>query len=226
MQKMTVLNRQSTYLNKMLLDLKKLYKKYDMNITGVIHVGAHVGEEHETYKELGIHNIVYFEPIPSIFEKLKKNIQDPKAILHNFALGSENKQIGMYVEKNDRYGCSSILEPTKNYDKIPFLKNKLIVEMKTLDSFNYQNNFNMLNIDVQGYELEVLKGSIETLKNIDYILCEVNRKHDKKEVDYHNCVLINDLSNFLKKYEFVLVEEDWSGISWGDGLYIRKGLLQ
>ena len=31
-------------------------------------------------------------------------------------------------------------------------------------------------MDVQGYELEVLKGGLETLKQVDYVYCEVNRK--------------------------------------------------
>ena len=29
-------------------------------------------------------------------------------------------------------------------------------------------------MDVQGYELEVLKGGLETLKQVDYVYCEVN----------------------------------------------------
>ena len=43
------------------------------------------------------------------------------------------------------------------------------------DSFNLIN-VNFLNIDTQGYELMVLLGSINSLKNnVEYIICEVNK---------------------------------------------------
>ena len=32
-----------------------------------------------------------------------------------------------------------------------------------------------INMDVQGYELEVLKGATKTLEQVDYVYCEVNR---------------------------------------------------
>ena len=35
----------------MLLDLEMLVKKYNMDIKGVIHIGAHFGEENNVYKQ-------------------------------------------------------------------------------------------------------------------------------------------------------------------------------
>jgi FkbM family methyltransferase len=209
----------------MLLDLKELQKKYNAEIKGVIHIGAHTGEEHSTYIDIGINKLVYFEPLPHIFEKLVSNVKDSNVIFHNCALGNDNTKIGMYVEKNDRYGCSSILKPSKNYDRVPFLDEKVFVDMKKLDTFNFGKEFNMLNIDVQGYELEVLKGSTKTLENIDYIMCEINRSTEKKGIEYINCALVGELQKFLINYEFKLVEQNWAGTSWGDGFFIRGNLL-
>ena len=67
----------------MLLNLKEIQKKYNTKIKGVIHVGAHTGEEHKTYVDMGISNIAYFEPLPHIFEKLISNIKDSNTIFHN-----------------------------------------------------------------------------------------------------------------------------------------------
>ena len=164
----------------MILNLTELKNKYSMGVTGVIHIGAHFGEEHETYKSLGINNIVYFEPVKKTFNVLSERVKD--ATLFNYALGNENKMIEMYVEEEDKYGCSSILQPSSNYDSVSFNDNEL-VEMKRLDEFKF-TGYNFLNIDVQGYEYEVLKGSTETLENIDYILCEVNRDTPEKKLDY------------------------------------------
>ena len=35
----------------MLLDYDELVKKYEMNVTGVIHIGGHHGAEYDSYKK-------------------------------------------------------------------------------------------------------------------------------------------------------------------------------
>ncbi len=65
--------------------------------------------------------------------------------------------------------------------------------MVRLDDFlEARENYNFLTIDVQGYELEVFKGSRETMKNIDYIITEVNR-----DELYKNCARVEQLDKFL-----------------------------
>jgi hypothetical protein len=76
--------------------------------------------------------------------------------------------------------------------------------------------YNMINIDVQGYELEVFKGAEKTLEHIDYIISEINNVHL-----YENGALLPELIDFLSQYNFKLVEEDWAGGTWGDGLFIK-----
>ena len=90
--------------------------------------------------------------------------------------------------------------------------------MIKLDDFEFdKTKYNFINIDVQGYELEVFKGSKNVLSSIDYIMCEINRD----EV-YKNCAKINELKEFLSPYGFELVEETWDGYTWGDGFFIKK----
>jgi FkbM family methyltransferase len=201
----------------MLLDLKQLKNKYNMNINGVIHIGAHYGQEYLLYKELGIINLIFFEPLKSNYEVLISNV--PQNLCKNVALGSSENELEMYVEEENQGGSSSLLEPVLHsvqYPHIVFNK-KEKVKVKTLDSFNLNNQFNMINIDVQGYELEVLKGSLETLKNIDYVIAEVNRA----EV-YKNCCKVNELDDFLSNYGLRRVETTWDGITWGDAFYAKK----
>ena len=205
----------------MLFDLESLKLDYDLKIDGIIHVGAHFGEEHITYKRMGIKNIVYFEPVKKTFKVLKERIGHDCEKLYNFALGNENKEIDMFIEKIDHYGCSSILQPSSNYSHIPFSEKETVM-MKRLDDVGLDNCYNFLNIDVQGYELEVLKGSKDTLSSIDYIMCEINRITHIKKLDYHNASLIQDVCLFLEQYGFVLVEQNWAGVSWGDGFFIKR----
>jgi FkbM family methyltransferase len=204
----------------MLLNFKNVVEKYNMSINGVLHIGAHYGQEHHLYESINIPNITYFEPLKKTFEVLKQNV-GAKAILHNIALGNENKNIEMFVETVNRGMSSSILEPSlhlQQYPQIVFTDKENVV-MKKLDDVidNSNKEYNFINIDVQGYELEVFKGGVKTLENIDYIISEVNRA----EV-YKNCVHVDELSEFLEKFNFELVEVSWAGGTWGDALYVKK----
>ena len=208
----------------MLLDLQQLNKKYNLYIKGVAHVGAHFGQEFNVYKQLGINNVIFFEPCASTFQKLKQNIADA-AILVNTALGNMIGEIEMYTETFNSGQSSSLLKPLKHLAEFPLIEfnGREKVSITKLDTFLYHgDDYNFLNIDVQGYELEVLKGGAEYLNAIDYIVTEVNRD----EV-YKNCARIEEIDDFLKNYNFERVETVWFGGEngqWGDAFYIKRKL--
>ena len=203
----------------MILDLVGLTKKYNMDITGVIHIGAHYGEENGVYNQLKIKNRIYFEPNSKNFNILKQNIGE-KYNLINKALGNDNKKMTMFVETANSGQSNSLLKPMLHlyqYPHIQFTETEE-VEMVRMDDMGLDlSNYNFSNIDVQGYELEVFKGAEKTLNNIDYVMSEINRD----EV-YENCARIEELINFLSPYGFKLVETDWAGNSWGDGLFVKE----
>ena len=203
----------------MILDLVGLTKKYNMDITGVIHIGAHFGEENGVYNQLKINNRTYFEPNSKNFNILKQNLGD-KYNLINKALGNENKKMTMFVETANSGQSNSLLKPALHlyqYPHIQFTETEE-VDMVRIDDMELDfSDYNFINIDVQGYELEVFKGAEKTLNGIDYIMSEINRD----EV-YENCTRIEELINFLSPYGFKLVETDWAGNSWGDGLFIKE----
>ena len=202
----------------MLISFNQIKRKYNMNITGIVHVGGHHGEEIEDYIDEGIQNIIIFEPLLNNFQVLQKKCEKLNADIvgHQIALGSEKKIVEMYVSSNDALS-SSILKPKihlTQYTDILF-DEKETVEVNLLDNYE-TDNCNFLNMDVQGYELEVLKGGIKTLENIDYVYCEVNRD----EV-YENNAYIEDIDKFLSDLNFERVVVEWTGETWGDALYIK-----
>lgn len=207
------------------MSLSSIKNKYKIDITGLIHVGGHIGEEVSDYYIKGIDNIVIFEPLLQSFVQLESEVakyQFKKIKLINKALGSKNKQIEMNVCNQDGL-CSSLLNPKHVLEQYPHIKfpNKQLVDMITMDSIIEENhNYNFLNMDTQGYELEVLKGSKKTLKKINFVYTEVNNT----EV-YENNALIEDIDKFLEKYNMVRVETDWMGTTWGDAFYIKKDLI-
>ena len=212
----------------MLLDLDQLFKKYNLNIDGVIQIGAHFGEEYPLYVKYDIKHILFFEPLENCCNVLVNNVmrygvEGRNVGLVNSALGSKPGIQTMYVD-NMEGASSSLLKPKQHLEQHPNISfpNRQEVQVITLDSFWDVNtetkleNFNFINIDVQGYELEVFKGATKTLESIDYIMTEINND----EV-YENCVLVESLDEFLGGYGFKRVETSWAGGTWGDGFYIK-----
>ncbi len=208
----------------MLLSFNSLTRKYGVNVTGVIHVGGHIGQEMETYKKNNVENLIVFEPQKVPFQKLTdvvNSIGFDNITLINKALGNSCATVEMTC--NDDGLCSSILNPKHVLEQYPniIFDRKETVEMVTMDSVIDENhNYNFLNMDTQGYELEVLKGAKNTLKTIDCVYTEVNNT----EV-YENNALIEDIDNFLKEYNMIRVETDWMGGTWGDAFYIKQDLI-
>jgi len=203
----------------MLLSFTALKRKYNMNIKGIIHVGAHYGEELSEYVSNGIQDIILFEPISENFDILSDKVKDLNANIegHQVALGSERGEFTMYVSDNEKQS-SSILKPKVHLTHHPHVKfpSTETVEVHLLDDYD-SKDYNFINMDVQGYELEVLKGGTKTLEHVDYVYCEVNRD----EV-YEDNAMIEELDEFLSSYNMKRVETDWAGEIWGDALYIRE----
>jgi len=203
----------------MLLNLNELVEKYKMNIKGVLHIGAHFGNEMSTYENLKIENVTFFEPVPKTFEVLKNNVGS-KATLFNVALGSFEGESEMFVESANSGQSSSILEPMLHLSQYPNIvfNEKIKTKVTKLDNYIETSDLhNFINMDVQGYELEVLKGSVMYLEKIDYIMTEVNNKEL-----YKNCALVEEIDEFLSRFNFVRVETYWAGGTWGDALYIKN----
>jgi len=202
-----------------LLDLVKINKKYDLNIKGVLHIGAHYGQENKVYDELDLKERIFFEPLSRNFKKLCENV-DPRFTLINKALGNFNGTVEMHVESANSGQSSSILKPSLHLVQYPHITftEKETVEIARLDNIEFERaKFNFINIDVQGYELEVFKGASETLESIDYIMTELNI-----EELYEDCARVDVIRNFLGEYGFKLVETDWAGFTWGDGFFIKE----
>ena len=205
----------------MLLSFTNLFDKYKMNIKGIVHIGAHYGEEIQEYVDNGIQKITVFEPLSKNFDVLANRMKNVNADIqgHQVALGSKKGTAKMFVSSGDGQS-SSILKPKQHLELHPDVSfnGTEEVEVCLLDEYDVGDS-NFINIDVQGYELEVFKGGKNTLEKIDYIYCEVNRD----EV-YEGNAMVEDMDEFLDAYGFERVETKWpeTYYTWGDALYIKK----
>ena len=143
-------------------------------------IGAGQAESINRFKKI-LPNITIhsFEPVEEridiITNWLKTFPHNNNIILNHCAMGDKIEEKTFYV--NSKTKNSSFLKLNQK-NKIDFLKKEIKINVNTVDNYVKQNNINhidYLKIDTQGYEEEVLKGSIETLKSgkVNYIEVEI-----------------------------------------------------
>lgn len=146
---------------------------------GVIHIGAHDGAEVPFYFALGIKKVYLFEPQPFYADLLHRRYRsDQRVEVFPFALGSSPEELPIFTEVEgspNRSASASILRPKEHLADFDYVKFNLnpttTVSVRTLDSFQL-DDVDLLVIDTQGYELEVLKGALDTLPGIKWIVFE------------------------------------------------------
>jgi len=195
-----------------------LFAKYDIKSKGVLHIGGNVGEEAPVYESLGIKKQIWIEGNPEIFLKLKANINhNPQAIALNYVIGDENKPVTFHVANNGSQP-SSVLELGAHANQHPDVRFVRDIEttMHRIDSLGLDlTDVDFLNIDLQGFELQALKGMGDLLRGFKWAYLEVNR-----DDTYKGCAQIESIDLFMSEFRFKRVETKWCGI-WGDALYVR-----
>lgn len=169
----------------------------------IIDAGAFTGDTSIPLSKITKKNIYAFEPFKDSFDLLKMNIEanNIKNIIPiNKSLGNINGNRTLYLSKNNVQGiCSdSNIRP---YDE------EIQVEETTIDSFVKENNLKVgyITIDVEGAEMDLLEGAINTIKSQKPILC-ISIYH--KVSDYFD--IIPWIANLGLDYEFeIFKEQPW-----------------
>ncbi len=204
--------------------LMKDVGKYIDKRRSVIHVGAHGGQECNWYDEMNFERVLWFEPNRQIFEGLRSNIAKyPNQVAINLGVHDSLKTATLHIASNDGQS-SSILEfgtHLKHHPHIHYVRDETI-ELTRLDEFFSSNgfsikDFNFLNIDVQGVELNVMKSLGDDIAKLDYIYAEVNEEHL-----YNKGCLVEEIDSYLAGYGFVRTVTLMTKFHWGDALYVKK----
>ena len=166
---------------------------------GVLHIGAHLGQEAERYHRAGA-RVIWFEAIESVYQKLLGNIANfvnQKAYLA--LLGDQKKIVDFHISSNEVSSSIYLFSEGNGFN----LEMTSIVEleMNRLDSFIDQEQIRLYPhwvIDVQGAELQVLQGAGDLLKLCQSIDIEISTF----EV-YEGATKFSELDKFLRAEGFV-----------------------
>lgn len=122
--------------------------------------------------------VIAFEPLADAAERFTKAIQSPQVVLHGVAIAPVAGTATMHRSRRDD---SSSLLPigAQQVQTFPGTEEVAVEDVRVarLGDFVTAKDLvapSLLKIDVQGYELEVLRGSEDLLAGIDFILCETS----------------------------------------------------
>lgn len=195
-----------------------LIKKFNVEVRGILHVGAHKCEEYTFYKKI-TEKILWIEAMPSLVEECKR-LYKGIDIINAVVSDKDDETVDFFISNNTK--CSSIMN--FDYHKIIHpeivMTDKISLKTKTLETLYIENNinyntYNFLVMDIQGAELMALKGMNNILHHFDGIYIEAT-----ENPLYEGGCTLTDLDSFLddkftRKYLMLLN-------GYGNAFYIKK----
>lgn len=207
----------------------------DLPRRGVVHVGAHQGQEVEQYLRYGFARIVLVEANPQWCEGLRATFGgDSRIRIFNYAVCDREGEVDLQIHTS-RSGSTepaSIL-PMKRFKEIvgslhttgtirvPAITLQALFRKHALEPCDY----NFLNLDIQGAELLALQGAVGLLSGMDAVISEVNLLEL-----YENGPLEDDLVRFMQAQGFEkhlaiyhpLYDEKSTFPAWGECLFLKR----
>ena len=177
------------------LNEKELLRNKD-----IIDAGAFTGDTSLPLSRVTEKNVYAFEPFEESFNLLKMNIEKnniTNIVPINKSLGNINGERILYFSGENVQGITS--DPNiRSFDK------EIKVEEVTIDKFVKENNVDVgfITADVEGSEINLLEGAINTIKTQKPILC-ISIYH--KVSDYFD--IIPWIANLNLGYEFEIFKE-------------------
>lgn len=164
-------------------------------------IGANLGQ---TIKKMRYHfsnaKIYAFEPSINCFNSISEKFVDTNLSIHNTAVGSNSGNL----EFNE-YSWSALNSLLKRAYGTAKIMETYLVEVITIDDFCSKNKIpyiNLLKTDTEGYELNVLKGASNLMKQnkIQFVYVEIFFNEN-----YVGQSSFGDIYNFLLENRFELV---------------------
>jgi FkbM family methyltransferase len=202
-----------------------LIKRLGLECRGVIHVGANLGQEFDSYRRAALESVIYIEPIPEIFARLRTRISiDSRHLAINaLCTDRDGDEVEFHVASNDGQS-SSIFELGSHADRHPDVNyiSTLRLQTTTLDRIIFETPairpelLDCLVLDVQGAEAKVFAGGQRTLGLCRFVFAEVSEGGL-----YRGDVPFEEIISILKGHGFVLRSLDINRDGWGNAFLVK-----
>lgn len=208
-------------------------QSFGVPVTGIIHIGAHYGEEAEEYSHV-TPNVVWFEAHPEYAKKMFEHVEKFGQHGIGAALSDvDNEMVEFYITADEV--ASSMLKPEVHQEMHPhaYLTGENIeVETWRFDTVwsgltVYDTNgievpisdqgYNALVLDTQGSEMKVLQGMGDYFQMFDIIVTEYSTVEF-----YSGGARLHEIEAFLSDFTRVFPDEP---SHHGDALFIRTNFL-
>lgn len=178
------------------------FKNEVKNVETIIDIGANNGQFLKAAHHFFPKTFIYsFEPIPKLFQKIIK-FKSKNINVFNIAVGNSTGEFDFHL--NSYSHVSSFLDISKENKTYPKDSIETIrVKQDTLDNISKSidiKGVTLLKLDVQGFEMEVLKGGASIIKtHVNYIIIEANFVKL-----YENQPTFTELNSYLNELGFEL----------------------
>ena len=176
--------------NKCLDKFLTFIEKNALKFNHVLDIGAWVGTWTMKINPF-CGRVIAFEPDPLHYECLVKNVPE-EVETHQLAVGNDKKMISLSED---------------NFTQAKRVVGEGNIPMVTIDSLNF-TDVDLIKVDVEGYEMEVLKGADKTLENVKYLMIELNNNSKK----YGSSNL--EIEKYLRKKGFRIMIKAWPDVVW------------
>lgn len=143
----------------------------------VVDVGANVGQFLVAAKLFAPDSrVIAFEPDPDVCAALERNVSGYSSVrVHCAGVGRETGRLPLFRHPVSLMSTLRPSEAVETYDRA----NTVDVELVRLDdALADEPTIDLLKIDVEGFELDALRGARETLKRTTYLLVELSLTRD------------------------------------------------
>ena len=171
------------------------------NVKTLIDIGVGPNGTPDLYKRFIKSKLILIDPLDEAKNYAKKLSNSRNVLFYQNALGKvDGQRLVMNIQK--KLGNSSLLRNLKKNYKSNIIEKKklklqkldtLLMNKKNLDSIG-------IKIDVEGFELDVIKGASKTLKKSKFLIAEVRHNHKSLQKLYK----LHEFINLMDKNHFIL----------------------
>lgn len=221
-----------------LIPMAEIQERWGVNPKVIVHAGGHRAEEIDGYAAAGAERVLWIEGNAELIPDLRSIVSThpggmDNRVAHALLAATSGQTMTLNISNN---GMSSSVLPLGTHATVhPEVKFQGTADYvtRTLDEVAEEYGFlgaDLLELDLQAYECEALRGAERLLESCQWVYSELNC-----DPLYTTTDLLPELDGILVAHGFELVQvvlagcqrrdcsdrgNRWTG--WGDGIFVRK----